>query len=82
MLRGGAGGGATPISGPAPSSPSIGGGGSVGMSSSSVLTMSGSEVIGQLGTTGGGTALPKLELHGDSTKWLTLAMNGQMFIMT
>lgn len=63
MSRGGAGGGGITNSDPGPSSPSVGGGGGGGVSSSSVLTMSASGVIGQLGTTGGGTALPKLELH-------------------
>lgn len=60
-------GGDTTISDPAPSSPSIGGGGGGGgaASSSSVLMMSVSGVKGQLGTTGGGTAFPKLELHED-----------------
>lgn len=63
--RGGAMGEATTISDPAPSSPSIIGGGGGAASSSSVLTMSVSGLNGQLGTTGGGTALPKLELLED-----------------
>ncbi len=62
---GGGGGGGGPVSSPWSSSPSasISGGGGGGPSPSSVLMMSTSGLVGQLGTTGGGTALPKLELQ-------------------
>lgn len=82
MSRGGAGGGATTVSDPAPSSPFIGGGGGGGrgVSSSSVLTMSVSGATGQLGMTGGGTALPKLELkEKNQTKMLRFVMKKKMF---
>ncbi len=66
---GGGGGGGGLVLSPwsCPPSASISGGGGGGSSPISVLMMSTSGLVGQLGTTGGGTALPKLELY----RWKT-----------
>lgn len=77
----GGGGGAAAVMEASPSSIRDRGGGGGGASSSRVVMMSESGDAGQLGTTGGGTALPKLDLlqEGEGNvkvSWRYISMSG------